>query len=146
VYENVSWLSKYNIGIVSIDEQHQELFELSNKFFALNEDDSKEEFKKLIYEFNKYMAVHFKDEEEHMQEIGYPELEAHKILHKNIILRITTVLKESGSIPTMKAKMKEVARNFFIDHILKHDIKIKYFCDHHKLDDSLEDITDQAFK
>lgn len=145
MYESVKWISKYNIGIDSVDEQHRSLFELANKFFSLNEDDSKDEFKKLIYEFNNYLAVHFKDEEEFMESIGYPDLENHKKLHSNIIERGLDVLKTSATIPVMKAKMKKVSKDFFINHILKEDIKIKYFYDE-PVERGLEDITDAAFR
>ncbi len=141
----VNWLSKYNIGIKGIDEQHKELFELSNSFFKLTEDDSVKEFKKYVNEFNKYMAVHFKDEEQYMESIGYPELQKHKKLHENLIDAITKVLKGSCGISTMKVKMKKVAREFFIEHIQKEDIKIKYFKNANNRLENIEYITDESF-
>jgi hemerythrin len=145
MYEEVNWISKYDIGIDGIDKQHKELFELSNSFFKLKEDDSVAEFKKYVYEFNKYMAEHFKDEELYMQSMGYPELKAHEKLHQNLIDSITKILKESGTIPVMKSKMKEIAKRF-IDHILKEDIKIKYYKNDHQNVQDIEYITDESFK
>jgi len=145
-YDNVKWISKYDIGIDGIDKQHKEIFELSNSFFKLTEDDSVEEFKSYVYEFNKYMAVHFKDEEVYMESIGYPELESHKKLHQKIIDLTATVIKESGSIPVMKSKMKNVVRKFFIDHILKEDIKIKYHKNENHNVKDIEYITDESFR
>ena len=145
MYEEVSWITSYNIGIDGVDKQHEELFELSNSFFKLSEDGSVSEFKKYVYEFNKYMAVHFKDEESYMESIGYPELEAHRRLHQNLIDSITKVLKESSSISVMKLKMKDIAKRF-IEHILKEDIKIKYFKNANQNVEDIEYITDESFK
>jgi hemerythrin len=82
-----------------------------------------------VYEFNKYLAEHFRDEEEFMESIDYPDAQVHKELHEKIIKRGTDVLKNASSVAQMKSEMKKVSKDFFIEHILKHDMKIKYFYD-----------------
>lgn len=45
----------------------------------------RDELKEILTELFNYMKDHFSNEEDYMQEISYPYLNEHKIMHKNII-------------------------------------------------------------
>lgn len=73
----IVWNDNLKTGITVIDEQHQSLFELIGKL-----DLSKEEEESLFYEilvdFQRYISVHFKTEEEYMKYTEYPAYQDHK--------------------------------------------------------------------
>ena len=96
--EEVAWNSKYVLGIETIDKQHKHLFELANRVFQLEDNDKKEDIRELLLEFSNYMSTHFKDEEEYMDSIDFPELEYHKKLHQSIIDTLADIVKNVKSI------------------------------------------------
>ncbi len=71
-----TWNEKYSIHDTMIDIQHQKLFELAGKVeSAVYKFVKREELKEILTE-------HFNNEEQYMQEIHYPYLNEHKIMHK----------------------------------------------------------------
>ena len=67
------WDNEYSIHSDIIDAQHKKLFEIAEKAGTLisKQVDSKE-IKKILAELFEYMKVHFRDEEQYMDSIGYP--------------------------------------------------------------------------
>ncbi|ELU7404403.1 hemerythrin domain-containing protein [Campylobacter jejuni] len=81
-----TWNEKYSTHDTMIDIQHQKLFELAGKVeSAVYKFVKREELKEILTELFNYMKDHFNDEEKYMKLIGYPDLEEHKRIHKEII-------------------------------------------------------------
>ncbi|EOV5462584.1 bacteriohemerythrin [Campylobacter jejuni] len=77
------WDEKYSINDEKIDAQHQKLFELAAKIEnAVYKFVQRDELKEILTELFNYMKEHFNNEEQYMQEIHYPYLNEHKIMHK----------------------------------------------------------------
>jgi hemerythrin len=129
MYDEVKWSNRYSLHIDEIDEQHQHLFELANRVFRLSEDNDKHDVKELLSEFSDYMKTHFKDEEAYMESIGFPELEYHKKLHQNIIDTLASIVKDVSSVMELKSRMKTVAKQVLVEHIVDADMKIKEYQD-----------------
>jgi hemerythrin len=128
VKEAVPWDDAYKIGIKSIDNQHKKLFELVNRLYDLKEGkNTKEELRIILYEFSDYVKVHFKDEEEYMSSIGFPEAKEHRELHKNLVDYLAKIIQTPAKLEIIKTKMKVVAKRVLIDHIMHEDTKIKFF-------------------
>ncbi len=125
--EKVPWSNEYKIGISSVDAQHKKLFDLVNALYEINDDNMKEELRNILYAFSDYMEIHFKDEEDYMLSIGYPELEEHKKIHKDIVERLLKLIHTPAKLNVIKSKMRVVAKRVLIDHILHEDMKIKLF-------------------
>lgn len=82
------WKERYSISVDRIDQQHKELFNRVYKFIKVtNEKTSWEERLEKVKEtmdfMQEYVISHFNDEEDLMEEINYPEIEAHKNIHKD---------------------------------------------------------------
>ena len=80
------WKDKYSIGIELIDEQHKELFKRVSDFLQTVEskdswEDKLEKVKETMAFMQEYVIVHFDDEEAYQEQIGYPDIENHKIAH-----------------------------------------------------------------
>ncbi len=128
--KDIIWRSEYNIGNLKIDQEHQKLFTIARKTLSLikSNDDTKknEKLKILITELFDYVGTHFSNEQNYMKSINYPDLENHKLLHKNMLNMLTKLISE---LNTMQLKEIENALYDFIDeyfirHIILEDKKI----------------------
>ena len=128
-HKHIDWDDEYNLGIESIDAQHRHLFEIVNMVYDLEENDHvKDEIRTILEELNDYMKTHFKDEEIYLENIHFPELEEHKLLHANIIEQLTQVVKNPHHrLDIFQTKMKVIVKRLLIDHIVIQDMKIKHY-------------------
>ena len=126
--QKIPWDDRYKIGIEMIDYQHKKLFDLVNRLYDLeDEKDVKEELRIILYEFSNYMQTHFKDEEEYMLSIEYPNLDEHKRLHLDIINNLAQIMSTPAKLSIIKSKMRVIAKRALVDHIMHEDSKIKLF-------------------
>ncbi len=124
--QKISWDDSYKIGIEMLDYQHKKLFDLVNRLYDLEDSqDTKEELRVILYEFNDYMQTHFQEEEEYMLSIGFPNLQEHKQLHKDIVEYLSQIIHTPAKLSIIKSKMRVVAKRALIDHIMNEDSKIK---------------------
>jgi hemerythrin-like metal-binding protein len=127
--EKLFWKDEYSVGVERIDRQHQHLFEIVNKL--VERPSSPEDsgvFSEILAEMVSYAREHFTDEEELMQEYGYPEIELHKKQHAYFI---DTTAELSISFMDNKRTATEEITEFLIlwltTHVLKSDMKYKEF-------------------
>ncbi len=82
----LDWERKNECGNIIIDQQHQRLFDTSNKVFsALIEGKTREEGLSLITRLLDETVEHFHDEEEILFSKGYPLAEDHRLKHDELI-------------------------------------------------------------
>ncbi|WP_072679621.1 bacteriohemerythrin [Arcobacter sp. LA11] len=127
--ENFKWKIDYKLGNELLDDEHQQLFDIAENALNYNNTDIKSHIKITICELYDYMRVHFEDEEKYMEEIAYPELEEHKILHESIIHQMNDFVKQLStlSIIEFEKKLIEYMDIWLINHILYEDRKIIKF-------------------
>lgn len=140
--KTIEWSDEYSLGIKTIDIQHKKLFQIVNKLYDLDEENTKDEIKVILYEFSEYMRTHFKDEEEYMASISFPELKEHKQIHESIIQHLFDLIKTPAKLGIIKTKMKVLAKHTLIEHIMHEDIKIKLF----QLSMKFKDIDEEIFE
>jgi hemerythrin len=125
----LEWNETYLLGIKGIDDQHHRLFEIVGRIASLDAVTStKEELRQILGELSNYMREHFHDEELYLQRIGFPELEYHKNLHKDIIKFFNSSVSNSPTLAMIQTKLKFIIKKALIDHIIEEDMKIKLFC------------------
>ncbi|HZF70877.1 bacteriohemerythrin [Sulfuricurvum sp.] len=125
----LEWGDQYLLGIKGIDEQHRYLFEIVGRIASLDAvTSSKEELRQILGELSRYMSEHFRDEEAYLQQIGFPELEYHKKLHREIIEFFNASITNSPTIAMIQTKLKFIIKKALIDHIINEDMKIKLYC------------------
>jgi len=126
--KSLKWSDSYELGIKKIDKQHKQLFILVERLETLKDDRYfREEMRNILYEFREYMVVHFRDEEEYMEGIGFPELQRHKELHKKIIDAVSDIMHKSSNLYIIKSKLKFMAKRVIVNHIINEDMKIKEY-------------------
>lgn len=79
----IEWNDNLKTGIQILDEQHQELIVMLNRFGRFK--CGKERFDEAFAELEEYANIHFKTESDLMVSINYPEYEKHKTCHAEFI-------------------------------------------------------------
>ncbi|MEA2043074.1 MAG: bacteriohemerythrin [Bacteroidota bacterium] len=130
----IEWTEKFSIGEVSIDKQHKQLISLLNEMFRQDNapDCSKSFLTKKIQELKDYTKNHFSYEEKYMQEIGYPELEAHIAEHNQFIEKVNQIEKdftesEKNTNIYFSVQIKNYLRSWLVRHIIQSDRKYSDF-------------------
>lgn len=131
--ENISiiWKSEYNINNFKIDREHQQLFSIAREALSISklkkDEEQIEKLKKTITKLFDYVGTHFSNEQKHMESISYPELEEHKLLHKNMINMLTNLVSKLNSmeLEQIQQALFNFIEEYFIRHIILEDKKIQ---------------------
>jgi len=119
----IVWNDKYCVGVPIIDEQHRGIVSAINTLFEfIKQGQGQEALKPTFLVLEQYTHLHFKTEQRLLQEIKYPELEAHILLHKKLTDNTQRIERESivNNNPDMVlAFLKE----WWLGHINKEDRK-----------------------
>lgn len=121
----VSWDDKLSVGIQVIDDDHKRLLTLINNlqtavYYPTGEAFERQALKELV-DYTKY---HFQREEELMASHEYPDFEAHKRQHEEMIARVQRFLESyeqnrEGTIEEMTGFLK----SWLLNHIAGTDQK-----------------------
>jgi hemerythrin len=85
----IQWKDEYSVGITHIDQDHKKLIILLNQFTIAYDHAMSEEFEKeALEELINYTHYHFDREEKLMSENDYPDFEAHKAKHQEMIKEV----------------------------------------------------------
>lgn len=125
----------YQVGISSIDEEHEGLFRLINEFAELLKQenvDAQVVGREMLKQLQSYACTHFRNEEAYMEKINDSELERQKKEHKAFVEYLLTYnLSDSIKTEDLEELLSYLVRWIF-HHILNSDIMIG------KKDDKLE--------
>lgn len=118
---------KFKTGIAIVDEEHQMLFNIIAKIHKAIEvelvHDKFDLILDILDELKEYTYVHFADEENYMQEIGYEGLAQQKLLHQKFIETLADLNLDEVD-DNQEAYLYEFLnflQNWLINHILKVD-------------------------
>ena len=122
------WSDDFSVHHQIIDEQHQKLFALAHRAYkAANGHVAVNDIKNILIEFFDYMKTHFKDEEEYMKAIGFPQLEEHKKIHRQIVNDMAGMVKNVHSVDVLKEMIATIAKDWLLTHILQEDMRIEKY-------------------
>ena len=124
------WREEYNIGVDSIDKEHQRLFKIINRIFAFKEEEKNSQWacQEGIKFFKNHAIKHFEGEENYMASIGYEGLEQHRRIHQGF---------REDTLPALEEELKQteydedavdhflgVCAGWLIGHTLTEDLSI----------------------
>ncbi len=125
----VKWQDSYSVGIDSIDSDHKKLLGLINQLQAAahykTDDVMIEDVLNQLIDYTKY---HFSREEGMMQECEYPDFDAHKLQHDDMIKQVSKYIDEYRIDKTRT--IEEVAvylKTWLVNHINGTDQKYTPF-------------------
>jgi len=113
---NISWSDSYLLGDPVIDQEHKQLFKLTEKLFHCSNDET--EVLIILKELIKYTKFHFAHEEQFMRSIDFKYLEEHKKLHREIVDKL-----EANIVDIKLLSPKDFAKKlalFVNENIVKH--------------------------
>ena len=114
----VEWNDDLSVGIESIDNDHKKLLSLINNLQTAVLYPTGESFERqALDEVIEYTRYHFQREEKMMLENGYPDYEAHKQQHEDMIARIGGFLEAYEK--DREATVDELVA-FLKDWLIKH--------------------------
>ena len=113
------WKDDYTVGNKDLDSQHRYLFELANTIQTAEPSEARS----YVMSLYKYIRVHFTREEQHMQDIGFPGAEEHRLQHEQLLSRLNDLAE--GFQPEMMDDLVLFFNNWLVNHVL-HDDK-RYF-------------------
>ena len=121
------WKDVFNIGIKIIDDEHQRLFMIINKLFALKEEEkrSRKVCQEGIKYFKEHALKHFEAEERYMELIAYEGIDVHKRLHRdfreNSLPALERELEREDYSPAAVDHFLAVCAGWLIGHTLTED-------------------------
>lgn len=124
----IKWTPNLSIGVDLIDEQHKVWFEKADKLFEAGKERRANEYILEMFNFlDEYTKQHFKDEEEYMTKINYPEIDLQKKAHASFITdlaKLSNEYKESGGNILLIINANRMIVDWLTKHISTMDTKI----------------------
>lgn len=117
----IVWKDEYLIHMHAIDEQHKYLFRLVNHLVESSQSD----YSGAIAQLLSYTQEHFRDEEQLMLAIDFPELERHQKLHQDLINYLNKLDVKQLQQAEPRRKFESFLGSWLVEHIVKEDMKIK---------------------
>ncbi len=121
----IAWKAIYETSIVTLDNEHRELIvEINRLYEAIRDKREAEVLEGILTMLEKYTVDHFEHEEQLMSQYGYPDLEEHKKVHRDLIQTVEE-LKEKASSGTedLAQQLLKFLRYWLLEHIVEVDKK-----------------------
>lgn len=130
---DIQWKESYALGIPSIDDQHKELFRRLNQLMeAVEQGSPPQVIRETIAFLTDYVHIHFRDEEQLMQDENYPGLENHQAQHQMFVdeleeIKIQAEEEPGNPFSGVGTALIGQLSLWLADHILDMDQSLKEF-------------------
>ena len=125
----ITWDEKYSVNVQKFDQDHKKLVQLINDLHQAMLDHKANDVLGVIFiELANYTKDHFKAEEEAMVKYSYPNFEAHKKLHTELVAQVDKLWDDfkAGKL-MMSITVLNFLRDWLVKHILGEDSKYTAF-------------------
>lgn len=117
----VKWDARYEIGVGDVDEQHRMLFDIINDIWAAQvRGADRDELLDVVRRLERYTVAHFTAEGTLMSAVEYPQLDAHKVLHRQFVERV----REEGAAVRAKGVVSLDLLHFLQDWLIEHILHV----------------------
>ena len=122
------WKDSYRLGVERIDEQHMELFRMTEDLVnAVKDGASVQDYQKALGFLKDYVIYHFRDEEAYQQSIGYAGFEAHQREHQQFTQTVLAYEKKLIASHFALSDVKDLAGTvvaWLVYHVTDADQRI----------------------
>ena len=119
------WKSEYHIGHFQTDNEHKHLISHANKVIHFsNKGENIHKIRSAVETLHQYIIIHFRNEENYMERLGYQGIERHKEGHAELIARFNDVISENTNVNDLVHGLKRLMVVWVIEHIINEDLKI----------------------
>jgi len=124
----IKWTPELSVGVDYIDSQHKVWFEKANQLFqAGKEGKAKEVIIEMLDFLDEYTKKHFRDEEEYMAKIKYPDIEKQRSAHNKFVADLAKLkqdFQKSGGNIALIINANQMIVNWLTRHISTMDKQI----------------------
>ena len=123
------WADQYSIGVLSVDQQHQKLFELISHFYDLiHQKDVKRAMSETLQGLIEYTVYHFATEEGYMQKYQYPLYAKHAAQHAKFVEKTKDLQArfQAGEL-VIPIEIADFLKEWLMNHVLGEDQKLGPF-------------------
>jgi hemerythrin len=122
----LQWKPAYSLAIPSVDQEHREMIDLINECHErMGNDADVESTERFLGEIHSGIAAHFALEEQLMRKSGYPEFEAHKEDHEELLDEIRNLMDRFDDDPEAGEKLlQERLGDWFGRHFATFDARL----------------------
>lgn len=114
----IEWTEALSLDNEEIDAQHRQLFSITNRLISNADAASNSELiNETLYELLRYVDDHFCKEEELLLQANYPDLNQHKILHRDFTRKIAHFCLD---VARGKATVTRELTTYMSEWILQH--------------------------
>lgn len=115
-----SWSAAIEVGLPTIDEQHRQLFDLAGTFRGQGDDIR---VMKTLAILGEYANTHLREEEELLEQIGYPALAEHKQHHAEFRRLLRELLHNARhlTLDQIADQVEALINGWFYQHVLQVD-------------------------
>ena len=118
------WSKMFDIGVQDMNREHQKLLEIMNRLYDRHEAKAdRTEIKALLKELGDYTVKHFSDEEAYLTSISYPDLEKHKLIHKDLLEKFGAHVTEFSTSGVLNERIFAFLKMWLSAHIQGVDMK-----------------------
>lgn len=119
----IDWSDEFSVNIESIDSQHQQLVEITNKFAdGMQRGKGSRHMNEILNELIGYTQEHFVFEEKMLEDAGYPKLKQHQSQHRQLIQKIERFQYDyANSGKRITLDVRDFLKYWLTSHILKDD-------------------------
>jgi hemerythrin len=116
----VEWKPFYSVGDAGLDNEHKVLLGiLDDLYLAVQMGHSQHRVQIIVDRLAEYTMTHFEHEEHMMQSCGYPNLEAHKIMHDE--MRRRTLEFQANTNAITEGDLLQFLKSWWVRHIQNQD-------------------------
>jgi hemerythrin len=122
----LTWKSEFAVGVESVDFEHEQMIKLINEIYdemkTRKDADSIEQF---MGDVHFSISAHFALEEKLMREAAYPEYEAHKEEHEELLEQIRDLMDKFALDPDKGFDLlQEKLSDWFEHHFATFDARL----------------------
>ena len=137
----IKWDSRLSVGNINIDIEHKLIISLINALeTVLRHPDEKDSLRFFIDQLYEFAEDHFAHEEKLQIKYMFPYFEENKAGHQYLMAELTVIrniihdfagkrITTEQEAKETSAKVNHLMRNWFVEHIIKSDMKMKGFMD-----------------
>ena len=128
----ITWDDSFSVNNIDIDNQHKKWIEIFNKVHeSLISEDNMSYLNiaaEALKSMHEYALTHFNFEEEYMRKINFPDIIAHRRIHKDFDTLVFSYNRDirEGKI-VLNTQILKLIKNWLLDHILIEDKKYATF-------------------
>ncbi|WP_051305829.1 bacteriohemerythrin [Desulfogranum mediterraneum] len=118
----IKWHDSFSVGIDLLDQQHKQLFSLVNKLIiALEHNNSREEFEKILSGVVAHTELHFRTEEKMLA--IHPQYQTHHRSHQTFTEKLQKIRFTGDESDSARAgQLLEELKVWLANHVLKTDL------------------------